>query len=181
VGVARRVKQCVDLRHAHALEADCDPDNLVTGLYFSFLDDTEIETGPAVLDEQRCHFRLVHADAHAVTRDARLRHLEKGAADPVAVPDAHLGVGHAFNGEILAKLSVSEFLSTELVLPISIGLNLIDKYGTVLPAGARHVALTVAVDVEPAHHARACNRRFPDACMDGFALPRDVTRQADID
>ena len=67
--VARRVKQRVDLEHAHALGAAlATRDDLVTGLDFSFLDHAEIEAGPAVLDEQRGHFRLVHANADAGNR-----------------------------------------------------------------------------------------------------------------
>ena len=70
-------------------------------------------------DEQGCHPRLVHADAHAVAGDARLRHLEQGAADPVAIADAHLLVGQAVDGEVLAELAIGEVVSTELALPSS--------------------------------------------------------------
>jgi hypothetical protein len=55
-------------------------------------------------------------------------------------------------------------------------MDLIDEYRAVFPAVARYIALSIAVYVEPAHHARAFNRRFPDARMDGVPLPSDVAR-----
>ena len=47
---------------------DSDLHDLVAGLHFAFLQHTKIEARPAVLDQQRSHFRLVHADAHAGNR-----------------------------------------------------------------------------------------------------------------
>ena len=132
-------------------------------------------------DQQRSHLGLVHTDAHAVTGDARLRHFKQSAADPVMVSNAHLCVRQALDGEILAELPIGEILSTQLILPIAIGVDLIDEHGPVLAAMASQVPLSVAVDVEPAHHARAFNRRLPDGGVHGLALPRDVPRQTDID
>ena len=59
-------------------------------------------------DEQRRHGGLVHADADAVTGDARLGDLEQRVADPVAVADADLVVGQALDGEVLAELAGGE-------------------------------------------------------------------------
>ena len=89
-----------------------------------------------------------------VAGDARLRHFEQGAADPVAVADAHLLVRQAVDGEILPELPIGEVVSTELALPIAIGVDLIDEDGPVLAAVPGQVSLPVAVDVEPPHHAR---------------------------
>ena len=52
---------------------------------------------------------------------------------------------------------------------------------TLVAAMAGEVPLSVAVDVQPAHHARAGDLRLPDAGMDRPALPDDVARQAYID
>ena len=145
------------------------------------LQHTEIETGSAARDQQRGHLRLVHTDAHPVTGDARLRYLEQCAADPVAVADAHLCVRQALDGEILAELPIGKVVSTQLVLPIAIRIDLIDEDGPVLAAVAGQVPLSVAVDVESAHCALAFNRRLPNGGADGFALPRDVAWQAHID
>ncbi len=148
---------------------------------FAFFQHAEIEAGPAVLDHQRGHFRLVQADAQPVTGDTRLRDLEQGAADPVTVSDAHLCIRQAIDSEILSELPVDEVVSSQLVLPIPIGIHLIDKYRPAFAAVAGQVPLSVAVDVEPAHHARTLNRRLPDGGMDGLALPVNVARQAHID
>ncbi|BAL77669.1 hypothetical protein S23_44750 [Bradyrhizobium cosmicum] len=67
-----------------------------------------------------------------------------------------------------------------MLLPEQIGLALIDVDGALLAAMTCRIALAVTIDVEPAHHSRALDGRFPDARMDGLALPRDVARQADI-
>ena len=175
------VKQRIDLGHAHALGPGRDPRDLVAGLHFSFLQHTEIEAGSTVLDQQRGHFRLVHTDAQPVTGDARLRHLEQSAADPVTVSDTHLCIRQAIDGEILSELPIGEVVSSQLVLPIPIGIHLIDEYGPAFAAVAGQVPLSVAVYVEPAYHARALNRRLPNGGMDCLALPSDVARQAHID
>jgi hypothetical protein len=44
---------------------------------------------------------VVHADAHAVTRDAWLCDLEQSFAYPVAIANSHLLVGEAVDREIL--------------------------------------------------------------------------------
>ena len=97
------------------------------------------------------------------------------------VSDAHLCVRQGLDGEILPELSVGEVVSAQLVLPIAIGIDLIDEQGPALAAVAGQVPLSVAVDVETAHHARAFDRHLPDSRVHGLALPREVARQADID
>ena len=158
-----------------------DLNDLIAGLDVAFLDHTKIEAGPAVLDQQRGHVRLLHANAEPVAGDARLRHLEQGGADPVTIADADLGVGEALDREILAELTGNEVRSTEMLLPVAIGLVLIDEHGPLLAAMTRGITLAVAIDVEPPHLARPLDRRLPDAGMDRPALPGDVARQADID
>ena len=151
------VEQRVDLGHAHALRACGDQHDLVAGLHLALLQDAEVETGPAVCDEQCRHPRLVHADAHAVAGDARLGHFEQGATHAVAIADADFLVGQAVDGEILSELSVGEVVSVELALPVAVGLRLIDEDGAVLTPVSGQIPLAVAVDVEPPHHAWARN------------------------
>ncbi len=133
-GVTRLVEQCTDFGYGHTLGARRDPHDLVPSLDFAFLDHTEIETGPAVRDQQRGHLRLVHANTDPVTGDARLRDFEQSAADTVTVTYAHLLVTKAVYGEILPKLSMGEVVATELALPIVIGVDLIDEDCPVLAA-----------------------------------------------
>src|SRR5208337_5062567 len=109
-------------------------------------------------------------DADPVAGDARLRHLEQGTSDPVTVADAHLCVGQAVNREILAELAMSEDVAAKLSLPIAVRIDLINQDRAMLAAMPLQIALTIPVDVEPPHHSTAFHRRFPDCCMDGFAL-----------
>jgi hypothetical protein len=62
-----------------------------------------------------------------------------------------------------------------------VGIDLIDEHGAMLAAMPGQVPLSVTVDIESTHHARAFNRRLPDGSVNGPALPRDVARPANID
>ena len=89
-------------------------------------------------------------------------------------------VGQAVDREILAELAISEVVAAKLSLPIAVRIDLIDKDRAMLAAMPLQIALTIPVDVEPPHHSTALHRRFPDCGMDGFALPRDVAREPNI-
>ena len=143
--VPGHVEQRVDLGHAHALGACGDPHDLVAGLHLALLQHAEVETGPAVCDEQCRHPRLVHADAHAETSHARLGDFEQGAAHAVAVADANFLVGQAVDGEVLSELSVGEVVSVELALPVTVGVRPIDEDGAVLTPVSGQIPLAVAV------------------------------------
>ena len=97
--------------------------------------------------QQRRHRRLVHADANAVTGDARLRDFEQRSADAVAVADADLVVGETLDGEVLADLALGEVVALELALPVAVRVDLVDEHGAVLAAVGKAVGLVVAVDV----------------------------------
>ena len=131
-------------------------------------------------DEQGGNARVVHANAHAVTGDARLRDFEDGGADLVAVADAHFVVAQSLDGEVLAELPVDEVASSELALPVPIGVDLVDEHGALLAAVPGGIALTVAVEVEPAHPARTGDGILEHAGEDGPPLPGHVLRQADV-
>ena len=107
-----------------------------------------------MLDHQRGHFRLVHANTQPVTGNARLRHLEQGTTDPVAVSDTHFCIRQTIDGKVLSELSVNEVISSKVVLPVPIGIHLIDEHSPTFAAVTGQVTLSVAVYVEPAHHAR---------------------------
>ena len=176
-----QIEQRVGLGDAQPLGAGQDLDDLVAGLDLALLEHAKIKARPVMRDEQRRHSRLVHPDADPVAGDARLRHLEQRAADPVAVADADLGVGQALDGEILAELAVNEVVAAKLSLPVAIGLDLIDEDRAMLAAMAGEIALAIPVEVEPPRHPGALNRRFPDAGMDRSALPGDIAREPDIE
>ena len=101
---------------AHALGPRRDLHDFVAGLDLAFFYDAEIETGPAVRDQQRGHPRLVHAYAYAVASDARLCDFKQSFANPVAIANAHLLVRQAVDGEILSELPVREIVSTKLAV-----------------------------------------------------------------
>ena len=110
-----------------------------------------------------------------------MRYLEDRGADLVAVADADLVIGESLHGEVLAELSVDEVVSSELALPVTIGVDLVDEHGTLLAAVPRQIALTVAFDVELADAAGPLDGIFEDAGEDGPPLPGHVLRHADVD
>ena len=85
-----------------------------------------------------------------------------------------------FTGEILPELPKAKVASAEPVLPIAIGVNLINEDGPMLTAVARQIPLTITIDVEPAYHAPALNGRLPYRGADHLAPPHDVLRQTHI-
>ena len=81
-------------------------------------------------------------------------------ADLVAIADAHLVIGESLHGEVLAELAVDEVVSSELALPVAIGVDLVDEHGALLPAVPGEIALTITLDVELAD-AAGTDRRGP--------------------
>ena len=179
--LVREVQQRVDVRDRELFWSVGGLFDLVAGLDEALLEDAEVEPRAVVRDEQRRHRRLVHADADAVARDARLGDLEQRLADAVAVPDADLVVRQALDGEVLAELAVGEVVASELALPVAVGVDLVDEHRAMLAAVREPVSLVVAVDVDAADHPRAVDRLLPDRRPDGLALPFDLSRSADVD
>jgi len=134
------------------------------------LEHTKVEARAAVGDEHGRNARVVHADADAVAGDARLRDLEDGGADLVAVADADLVVAQPLDREVLAELAVDEVIATELSLPVAVGVELVDEHGPLLAAVPAQVALAVTVEVELAHTATAADGFLEDACRHRFAV-----------
>jgi len=179
--MAGEIEQGIRLDDGHALGAVGDFDDLVPRPDFALLKHAKIEPWPAMGDEQSSHARFIHPDADAVARNPRLCYLEQGIPDPVAVADAHLIVGQAFDGEILAELAVSEVTTAELALPIVVGLDLIDHHRPVLTPVPRQIPLAVTVDVESPDHAPAGDRLLPYPGMDSPSAPRNVSWKTYID
>jgi hypothetical protein len=86
----------------------------------------------------------------------------------------------SINREILSELAESKIITPEKVLPVLVGLHLLDEYGALLPAMTSEIGLHIAIDVELACHPSAFNGKFPDRCSQSLAVPRDFTRKADI-
>ncbi len=178
--VSGKVEQRVGLGDGQLLRARGELDDLVSRLHLTFLEDSEVEAGATVRDEERGNAGVVHADPDAVARDPRLGDFEGCRSDLVAVTDADLVVAEAVDREVLAELAVDQVVAPELSLPVSIGIDLVDEDGPLLAPVAGGVALPVALDVERAHVARAVDGVFEHAGEDGPALPAHVLRHADV-
>src|SRR6516225_8406358 len=96
------------------------------------------------------------------------------------IPNAHFSIRQSLDCKILSKLTIGKLVSTELILPITIRFDLVDKDCPVFAAMPRQISLAVAIDVEPSCHPSALDGRFPDGGVDGFPLPLDVAWQAHI-
>ncbi len=179
--VAGEIEEPADLGDRHFLGAGRKLEDLVAGLNFPLLQNAEIEARAVVRDEQRGNARIFHPDPDAVTGDARLRDLERRAADPVAVADTDLVVAEPFDREVLAELPVDEVGAFELLFPVSVGVELVDEDGTLLATVPRDVALPVTFDVELGHPARAGHWVLEDARKDGLSLPGHILRETDVD
>jgi len=131
-------------------------------------------------NKQSRHPRIVHPDSDTIAGDTRLSNFKDRSADSVSVPNANLTVGETFNGEILSELSELEVISSEFALPIPIGFELINHYGTVFAAMAFEIALGIAVQIKPSSKDAPQDRAFPDRGAHDFALPCNLTWQADV-
>ena len=74
-----------------------------------------------------------------------------------------------------------EVVSSELALPVPIRVDLVDEHRPLLAAVPGQIALTIAVNVEPADPAGTGHGVLEDAGEDGLPLPGHVLRQADVD
>ena len=101
-------------------------------------------------NEQRLYPGVVHADPDVIASDPRLRYFEDGAANLVAVADTHHVVGQSFDGQVLAELPVHEVVPSKLAFPVPVRVDLVNEHRTLLAAVPRQIALTIAVNVEPA-------------------------------
>src|SRR5207244_2298307 len=131
------------------------PDYLVSGLDVSRADDTHVEAGPVVAHQQCGQLWLAQPQADPVAGDPRLSDFELGIADAIPVADAYLVIWQAGDGEVLAELAIAEVVPAEVLLPVPVGLDLVNQDGPLLAAMPLQVALAVTVDVQVPRHPRS--------------------------
>jgi hypothetical protein len=130
--------------------------------------------------QQSWHSRLIHANTDAVARYSRLRHFKYGITNAVAIADADFVIGKSVNCEVFSELAIGKVITSEKIFPVVIGVHLINKNGALLPTMAGEVALSIAIDIELAHHPSSRDWRFPDRCTDSLTIPCHVARETDI-
>jgi hypothetical protein len=72
---------------------------------------------------------------------------EESTADLIAIADADRVVGQPFDREVLSELSMREFASLQLILPIAIRLELVHEDRALLASVSSEIALTVAIQI----------------------------------
>src|SRR3954447_25022788 len=132
--MAGEVEQRVGLGDGHLLGTGDELDDLVPRFHAALFANAEGEARPVVGDEQGGNARVVHAQADAVAGDTRLRHLEDGGPDPIAVTDADCVVPESLDGEVLTELAVDEVATPELAFPVAIGVDLVDEHRSLFAA-----------------------------------------------
>src|ERR1700689_2308654 len=145
-GMPGQVQQAVRVRDRHGLRAGGKLDDLLTGLHRTLGQHAEIEPGPVTGNQQRRHPGIIHPDPHPEAGDPRLGYLENRAADLVPVADAYLIVGQSLHGEVLAELPVLEIIPAQLLLPVPVGLDLVDEHRPLLAAVPGQITLPVTVE-----------------------------------
>src|SRR6516164_8065470 len=165
-----RIEKRVDLCDSYSFLRLPHLHDFVTGAYFAFLQDAEVESRPSPGRQQRRHPGLVHPNADAIASYARLSDFENGGADSITVADTNLIIGQSFNREVLTELTVDEVGSLQLFLPIAIRFDLVYEDGALLAPVPGQVALTVSLQVQPAGPAAAPHRILPDSGMHGATL-----------
>jgi len=83
----------------------------IAGTNFTFLQHAEVKPRSAVCDKQCRHPRLIHADANAVARYARLCHLKYRITNAVSITDANFVIRKALHCEVLAELAETEIIT----------------------------------------------------------------------
>jgi hypothetical protein len=86
-----RIEKRVDLCDSYSLLRLSQLHDFVTGAYFAFLQDAEVESRPSAGRQQRRHPGLVHPNADAIARYARCSDLEQCTADSITVADREAG------------------------------------------------------------------------------------------
>jgi hypothetical protein len=72
-------------------------------------------------------------------------------------------------------LSVRKISAAEFALPISVGIQLVNHHRTVHAPMAAQVSLAITIDVKLSDDNAARHWTLPDARVDGFAAPCDIT------
>ena len=178
--MAWQVKQSIDFGDTHLFRPVGDLYDLISRTDLTFLDHPEIKSRTLMRNKQRRHLRIAHANANAVASHSRLRHLEYRATDPITIADADFIIWKAVNGQVFAKLSVLEVVPLKVLLPVSVGVELIDHHCAMFSAMSLQVTLAIAIEIETARHQPSRHRLLPDSGANHLALPLDVARQTYI-
>jgi hypothetical protein len=87
---------------------------------------------------------------------------------------------HAFGGEVFAEGAPIERMFRKFRAPILVVLGRIAVDGFIGASVDRKVGLTVAIEVGGSQHDTAGHGLFENAGLEGFAPPREKTREADV-
>src|SRR6516162_7015287 len=175
-----RIEKRVDLCDCYSLLRLSRLHDFVTGAYFAFLQDAEVESRPSAGRQQRRHPGLVHPNADAIARYARCSDLEQCTADSITVADTNGIVRQSLDREVLAELSVDKIGPLQVLLPVAIRFDLVDEDGLLLTSVADQIALTVSFQIQPADPTAATHRILPDRGVYSATPPLDITRKSDI-
>src|SRR5215470_704010 len=175
-----RIKQRIDLCDGHSLLRFSDLHNFVLSARLAFLQDAEVKSRSAAGCQESWHPGFVHPNADAIASNTGLGDLKQRAADLITVTDANDIVGQSFDREILAELSVDKVGPLQLLLPIAIRFDLVDKDGALLASVPGQVALTIPVQIQPAHPTASTHGFLPDSGVHCATLPLNVARKSDV-
>jgi hypothetical protein len=178
--MGREVEQRIGFGHGHLHWAVRNLDDLVLTSDITFFQNTKVEAGPVMRDEERCHTRLVHANTDAVTSDAWLGHLEESVPNPILIANADLIIGEAIDCEIFAELSECEITSPELLFPVAVRVALIYEDCAVLAPVACKIALAIAFNVKPSNETSPLNGTLPYPCVDYLPFPFDIAWETNV-
>ncbi|MGB8864644.1 MAG: hypothetical protein WCC71_11150, partial [Candidatus Sulfotelmatobacter sp.] len=147
-GVSWQIQEGVNVGHRDLFWTIGDFCDVIARTNFSFLQHAKVESRSVMFYEQRWHTRLVHADADAVARHARLCHFKFSTTDAVAIANADLVIRKSLDGEVFSELAESKITAAKKALPVMIRVHLVDKYGAVLPAVTGEIGLRITIDIE---------------------------------
>src|SRR5215469_14938318 len=103
-----QIQECINTGYRHPLRTIANFHDIIAGANFPFLQHAKVESWSSMCNKQSGHPRLVHADAHAIARHARLCYLKYGIANSVSITDADLVIRKPFDGEVFAELAETE-------------------------------------------------------------------------
>src|SRR5262245_10089191 len=109
--MSRQIQECLNISYRHPLRTIADFHDIIARANFPFLHNAKVESGSAVCHQQSGHARLVHADAHAITRHPRLCYFKYGIANSVSITDADLVIRKPFHSEVFPELAETEIIT----------------------------------------------------------------------
>jgi hypothetical protein len=175
-----QIQQGIHLRDCDLFRTIRDSYDVIARTDFSLLQHTKVKSWSPVRDEQGRYARLIHADADAVAGHTRLRYLEYRTSNPIVITDTDFVVRKSLNREVLSKLAKSEVITPKKALPVIIGIQLINEYGTLFASVACKIGLGIPIDIQLAHLPSPLHRKLPDRCSHRLALPLHFAWQTGV-